>query len=597
MREIHQQQELTLTTLAQAWLSLQCQTVPGINRGLVALGVTEHGPVLPTACWPQGTESTPGLASAAKLCISRKCPVVRGRQKGDSAAAPTQVACPILVDGNLFGVAAVEIAAHGEEQQRALIQLLQWGSSWLEFLIQRETSAVTGRLRTVLELVAVVIEHDRFQAAATAAATELAARLSCERVSLGFLSGRYIRVCALSHSARFGSKTTLLRDIGSAMSEALDQDAVVLYPAPEGEHPRVTRTHAALAQRHGSHGICSIPFTEAGRVVGVVTLERSSDQEFDRSTVELCEAVASLLGPILENKRKDDRWVGAKLWASFGTLVGHLVGPRHPLLKLGFASLIGFACFMSFATGAYRVSAPATLEGVVQRSIVAPMDGFIVSAKVRAGDRVKEGQLLGALDDRDLSLEHVKWSSQREQLLKEYRSALAQHDRAQTRILKAQIDQTEAQIMLLDEQLARAEVTAPFDGMIVSGDLSQALGSPVERGDVLFEVAPLDAYRVVLNVDEREISVVQTGAQGHLALSAMPNAPLSLVVEKITPVSKVENGRNLFQVEARLEHQPAHLRPGMQGIGKIDVERRSLLWISTHNLVDWLRLQLWTWWA
>ena len=65
----------------------------------------------------------------------------------------------------------------------------------------------------------------------------------------------------------------------------------------------------------------------------------------------------------------------------------------------------------------------------------------------------------------------------------------------------AQIEQAEAQLALVEEQLSRARLVAPFDGFIVVGDLSQSLGSPVERGDVLFEVAPLDGFRVVLEVD------------------------------------------------------------------------------------------------
>jgi hypothetical protein len=33
----------------------------------------------------------------------------------------------------------------------------------------------------------------------------------------------------------------------------------------------------------------------------------------------------------------------------------------------------------------------------------------------------------------------------------------------------------------------------------------------------------------------------------------------------------------------------------MAGIAKIEVERRQLLWIWTHRMVDWLRLWAWSW--
>ena len=149
------------------------------------------------------------------------------------------------------------------------------------------------------------------------------------------------------------------------------------------------------------------------------------------------------------------------------------------------------------------------------------------------------------------------------------------------------------QLQLFDLQLARTQLVAPFAGVVVSGDLSQRLGSPVERGEVLFEVAPLDEYRVVLEVDERDIPRVEVGDVGSLALAAMPGKALALSVSKVTPVSTVAEGRNLFRVEAQIDEAPAFLRPGMKGVGKIDVGRRRLIWIWTHELVDWLRLQLW----
>jgi hypothetical protein len=32
----------------------------------------------------------------------------------------------------------------------------------------------------------------------------------------------------------------------------------------------------------------------------------------------------------------------------------------------------------------------------------------------------------------------------------------------------------------------------------------------------------------------------------------------------------------------------------MEGVGKIEVEQRKLVWIWTHTLTDWIRLWLWS---
>ena len=49
------------------------------------------------------------------------------------------------------------------------------------------------------------------------------------------------------------------------------------------------------------------------------------------------------------------------------------------------------------------------------------------------------------------------------------------------------------------------------------------------------------------------------------------------------------------RVEARLDRRDLKLRPGMEGVGKINAGEQSYAWIWTHRLSDWLRLQIWTW--
>ena len=122
-----------------------------------------------------------------------------------------------------------------------------------------------------------------------------------------------------------------------------------------------------------------------------------------------------------------------------------------------------------------------------------------------------QGEVLATLEDRDLLLERLKWVTERQQHMFEYDKALASRQPAAINVIRSQIDQAEAQIKLLDEQLARIKLRSPIDGLVVSGDLSQLIGASVQRGQVLFEVAPLDGYRVILDVDEREIGAVEAG--------------------------------------------------------------------------------------
>jgi multidrug resistance efflux pump len=176
------------------------------------------------------------------------------------------------------------------------------------------------------------------------------------------------------------------------------------------------------------------------------------------------------------------------------------------------------------------------------------------------------------------------------------REAKAEHEWSGVGILMAQNKQAEAELALLDDKLARTRITAPFDGIVVSGDLSQSLGAPVERGEVLFEIAPLASYRVVLKVDERDIEELAVGQRGLLSLASMPADDYAFVVENVTPVATAAEGKNFFRVEAALEEISERLRPGMEGVAKIGIGERRLVWIWTHRIIDWFRLWFWSWW-
>jgi RND family efflux transporter MFP subunit len=578
-----------------SWLEIQCGAVEGIIRGVVVLRASDSASYAPVAVWPAGAEGSPKLAAVVERALADKRVTVEGAkrtQRQDSVF----IGHPVLVDDEAYGVVALEVAGRSEPALRELVQQLGWGIGWLEALSRRKTFTSKARLVTVLELIATSLRHERFQAAATAVATELATTFGCERVSIGFLNGRHIEAAALSHSATFGKKTNLIRALEGAMDEAADQLATVTFPPLQTNSIQVTRAHAELAAQHHIGAICTVPLTAGSTVLGAMVLELPAGAQFDARTVELCEHAALLVGPVLDIKRKEDRWLAQKVIDSVALRVSHLLGPRHVALKLSVFLIVLAIIFFAIAEGDYRVTADAALEGTVQRAVTAALPGFILEARARAGDIVRKGDLLARLDDRDLQLERQKLSSQRAQREGEYSQALAEHQRSRVQVLQAQLAQVDAQLALTEEQLSRTRLVAPFDAVVVKGDLTQSLGAPVERGNVLFELAPLDAYRIIMKVDERDITGIAVKQVGHLVLSSLPQEEIPLVVEKITPVSVVDQGRNYFRVEAVAKGSTAKLRPGMEGVGKIEVERRKLFWIWTHKLTHWVRMWFWSWW-
>jgi multidrug resistance efflux pump len=594
----------TADQLCQAWLALQCRMIGGVSAGLVLLERPETESVAPVAAWPRGFEDPQRLATVVERALSERRGIAVRGDEGEPAQAESgpayQIAYPVAVGRKIHGVAAVELAPRTQTELQSALRQLQWGVAWIQNLVLRRGADVgareKARVAPALELAGMILEEPSFQGAATVAVTELATRLDCDRVSVGFFQGSQVKVRALSHSAQFGKQMNLIRSIGIAMGEGIDQQAVLVYPEPENGSHQVLRAHEQLARSHGDSAICTVPFVDhEGHAFGAFTFERSAAVVFDEETVELCDSVAALLGPILEEKRKNDRLLVTKARDSLWTQLQRLFGPRHTVRKLVVGTLVVLVAFFAFAKGQYRVTAKTTLEGEVQRVVAAPFRGFIDEAPRRGGDIVREGDLMCSLDVRDLRLEYSRWASEREQYLFEHRRAMAEGDRAAMNVLAKKMRQAEAQIALLDEQISRAKITAPFDGLVVSGDLTQALGAPVEAGEVLFEVAPLESYRLILQVDDRDIGEIREGQAGELILSAMPQIKHPFTVIQVTPVSISEEGRNYFRVEGKLDEVSDRLRPGMEGFGKVHVDRRRLIWIWTHELIDWIRMKTWTW--
>lgn len=559
------------------------------------MNVPEKNGYTPIAFWPENLTEFKEFAGSAKVALSHgKGILLQNKDVGLATGEPSDViASPLFLDDQLYGVIVIQMSRRIPAKQQAVIQQLEGAACSFAVMIMQRSSTEKSQLVTIVELVASCLDHERFQVAAADVMTDLTTRLSCDRVSIGFLHDHGVTVAAVSHSGSFDRKSNLIRDIGEAMHEAMDQNSTIIYPGSTNDI-LLKLCHSTLVEEHRIGTVLTAPFAVGGKISGAVLAERPSDRFFNQATSEQFQHIVSMIGPILEVRYRDEQWLPLKIRNAIKDSVGKFIGPGHIALKFGFAAIVMILAFLMLTSAHYRIRGDAKLEARTQRVIVAPQDGFVADTNVRPGDIIHRGDILGSLDDKDLKLGHLKWSSQLGQLQKEYRDALARHDRSKVSIINAKILQSKAQLNLVGEQISRTRFIAPFDGIIVSGDLSQDLGSPVARGQVLFTVAPLVAYRVVLKVDECDIGNVKEGQLGSLILASMPRKSLLFTVEKITPVSIAEEGRNYFQVEAKIKESSDLLRPGMEGVAKINIDRRKIIWIWSHKLVDWIRLTLWS---
>jgi RND family efflux transporter MFP subunit len=586
------------------WLALQCHNIGEVNDGVVVLQKPGTETFAPLAFWPETSGDRSHLAEITERALRDGRGIVQAREtSADGLQLPDrpeyQLAYPIRLDGKIRGVVGLDVAWRDESQLQAAMRQLQWGAGWLEVLLRRHADPMEAarlRMKLILQLVAILLERGNLKDACSALVTEIATQLGCDRVVLALMHDRVIQIEAVSHTVQFDQHANLLNATTAAMMEALDQHEAIVYPPDLGGRLVVTFAHAELAQMSGAGGLATYPLVHQGRDLGALTLERAAGLRFDAPSLELLDGVTAMLGPLIDLQKSRQRSLPAHAADSVSGAWGRLVGPREAGFKFTAIVISLLLLFLIFAKGEYRVAADARIEGEIQRALTAPFQGYVREALHRAGDTVQKGEVIARLDDRDLRLERVRLTAQRDQAAQQYREAMAKRERAQAKISSAQIAQYEAQMALIDEQLGRSELVAPFAGILVSGDLSQALGAPVERGQILFEIAPLDAYRVVLQVDEQQVADVRSGQRGELVLSSMPGVSYPLTVRTVTPINVAKEGRNLFRVEAPLNVKPdARLRPGMEGVAKVSVDDRRLIWIWTREFTTWVKRKLWAW--
>ena len=592
-------------------LAVQCH-IAGAEAGAILRPDRDGKPEI-LAVYPQlpaGSTPPVWLAESAERAgevVSAGETAIRGLHSTDSLygqpADRHLVMIPLRSGRGVRGLAAFLVATADAGALAASRERLELTVSLLSLYEMRLTlqrrQFDLQRLRTAMEILAGTNERRRFAAAAMGLCNELASRWNCDRTALGILKGRYVHLKGLSHTEKFSRKMQLAQSIEAAMEECLDQDIEIMHPHdPEATY--VSRAAADLSKRHGPTCVLSLPLRREGEVVGVVTVERPPDRPFTLDEIEALRLTCDLSGPRIIDLHNADRWFGARLAEAARKGLGAVLGPRHTWAKIAAIGVCAFLIFALLAKGAFRADGAFVLQAMQRRLVSAPFDGYLNEVHAAPGDVVQVGQVLATLDTSELSLQLAAAKAERIGYLTQADAALSDaayrrdpQKMAENKIALASAKSVAAQIELLDHRIRLAKLRSPVAGRVLVGDLERMIGSPVAKGDMLFEVAPIESLRAELSIAEDKIAEVQVSQRGKLATASYPDRRIEFVVERINPVAEVVDQRNIFKVRARLIETPPWMRPGLEGVAKIDIDRRSYAWLWTHRVVDWVRMKLW----
>jgi hypothetical protein len=124
--------------------------------------------------------------------------------------------------------------------------------------------------------------------------------------------------------------------------------------------------------------------------------------------------------------------------------------------------------------------------------------------------------------------------------------------------------------------MAHLEIRSPVAGYVISGDPRRTEGAPLTIGQVLYEIAPLEAMIVEIAIDDDEIAQVAVGQAVSFRFDAHPNETFEGRLARVHPRSETRDSRNVFIGEVLIKDASVSLRPGMKGRARIEVDGESL---------------------
>ncbi|MGN6553942.1 MAG: efflux RND transporter periplasmic adaptor subunit [Verrucomicrobiota bacterium] len=461
-----------------------------------------------------------------------------------------------------------------------------------ENLAGRQAKHDVEKFAAVLDLLVPVNEAVRFISASLAFCNGVATRFRCERVSLGWLESGYVHLQAISRTEQFDRQMSVAQRLEAAMEECLDQDEEIVWPTPSGVNS-VALDHEKFAREQNVANLVSIPLRIDGKVVAVLTCERQ-ETAFTTTELQQLRLVCDQSVRRLNDLKGQDRWFGARWAAAMRVYFADWLGPEHTWSKVAAISTVLLLAALFLVRINYRVEGNFILRSDEAEYLTAPFDGYIEQVFVRPGDQVAKGGKLLSLNRSELLLDESAALADLTRYQRESEKARAAKSLAEMRIADALAQQAQARLDLVRYRLENATVKAAFAGVVVEGDLRERIASPVKQGDALYKVARLDTLYAEADVPERDVKEILGKAKGEIAFVTQPKTKYPVTIETVQPSALTKKDGNVFLVRLKLDGgAQAWWRPGMTGLCKLSVEKRSLFWILTHRTADFLRLKLW----
>jgi len=301
------------------------------------------------------------------------------------------------------------------------------------------------------------------------------------------------------------------------------------------------------------------------------------------------DTVVSLSRPLatyLKLHRESNYTARQRAWRSFCSKL------THNKLRVTCGIFLAITALM-MVPAPHRIKADCRCEPVGSRFVVAPFEGRLLYSHVQPGDKVEAQQVIAEFDGSELRTQLAAVAAELEQARQRYKSGVATAEASTASLERLELVRLQKQREILAQRQLRLQLRSPIHGVIVSGNLEEALGATLVVGQTLFEVAPLDQLEARISVDESDIRYISEQQKVSTAFLGDLGNHQRAHVERVHPRAELLDGKNVFVVKAKLEESQS-LSPGMEGKASIDVGWRPLGWLLLHKpYLSWCRF--WGW--
>jgi len=421
-------------------------------------------------------------------------------------------------------------------------------------------------------------------------------KVNCEQVSLGMVLHNRVKLLAISGQVQVPKNSPKMMVMREAMEECVDLRRVVSYQDKGDDFENTEKNYKFHKKWHNDTNqgsVVSIPLIDENGCSAVISLVRLPGRCFsENEIVQIHEMVVPYTSAFMMVERAN-RSLSSHMIQSMGNVVTHIKSPNDKVKKCLIALTICFFAWLLFGKMDYVVKMPSRIVSAHTIHLSTPENLPLTVVNVIGGDTVSKGDIICEFDHDSLLMERAIVQNKLKISNNEVAQALALQDEFQHQQSSINSEMLIAEIKHLDFKIEKSIIRAPFDGVIESGDLRKQIGQQLSQGQPLYVVAKANAWQLEIEVPDTVAYAFDQNVTGAFSSVSRPDLKHEVESFHIEGYASVDDHKNVYVAKANIIIDETWVKGGMEGVAKMSIDRKPIMWVIFHRMIDYARLNFW----